>query len=172
MDFDPIKQLQSLLEDRGKVLEKISSIHSALGSVTAPPAAVPEPPPDESTPPNQDLVYGRLLQALGDMQVQIEQRVRPMAQQVVDAQVAQLREQSGYDHGALQQCLAKIDQCILTCLDRVDEYQTKRSSLIAVNTRLSALGALPEALPEELKTLDLNEAIRSRIESLAQRRRL
>jgi len=32
-DLDPIKLLQSLLDDRGKVLEKISGIHSALNSI-------------------------------------------------------------------------------------------------------------------------------------------
>ncbi|HEX2930207.1 MAG TPA: hypothetical protein VHV54_10860, partial [Candidatus Binatia bacterium] len=31
--FDPIKQLQALLDDRSKVLEKISGIHSALDSI-------------------------------------------------------------------------------------------------------------------------------------------
>jgi hypothetical protein len=32
-ELDPIKQLQSLLDDRGKVLEKISGIQSALSSL-------------------------------------------------------------------------------------------------------------------------------------------
>jgi len=176
MDFDPIKQLQSLLEDRGKVLEKISSIHSALGSIASPEAVAPQqaeaPPAQSPSPLNQDRVYGRLLQALGDMQAQIEQRVRPIAQQVVELEIARLREQSDYDQAALQQCLAQIDQCILTCVDRLDEYQKKHASLIALNERLASLGASPEALPEEFKPLDLADAVRLRLELLAQRRRL
>jgi hypothetical protein len=178
MDFDPIKQLQCLLEDRGKVLEKISSIHSALGSITSAQAAAPEPPQAQAAPVQSasrfspDPVYGRLLRALGDMQAQIEQRVRPIAQQVVELEVARLREQSDHDQGALQQCLAQIDQCILTCVDRLDEYQKKHASLITLNERLESLGAAPEALPDELKPLNLGEAIRSRLESLEQHRRL
>ena len=178
MEFDPIKQLQSLLEDRGKVLEKISSIHSALGSFTSAEAAAPElpqaeaPPVQTASPFSQDRVYGRLMQTLGDMQAQIEERVRPIAQQVVELEVARLREQSDYDQAALQQCLAQIDQCILTCVDRLDEYQKKHASLISLNERLVSLGASPEALPEEFKPLNLAEAICSRLESLEQRRRL
>lgn len=131
MDLDPIKQLQSLLQDRGKVLEKISIIHSALGPFSAAQAAVPEPqqaeaPPVQAASPfGQDHLYGRLLQALGDMQAQIEQRVRPIAQHVVELEVARLREQSDHDQTALKQCLAQIDQFILTCVERFDEYQKK-----------------------------------------------
>ena len=33
MDQDPIKQLQSFLDERGRMLEKITSIHSSLGSL-------------------------------------------------------------------------------------------------------------------------------------------
>ena len=176
MDFDPIKQLQSLLEDRGKVLEKISSIHSALGSITSAQATAPEPPQPQAAPVqsvspfSQDPVYGRLLQALGDMQAQIEQRVRPIAQQVVELEVARLREQSDHDQAALKQCLAQIDQCILTCVDRLDEYQKKHASLIALNVSLTSLGAAPEALPEEFKPINFVDAVRSRLESLEQRR--
>jgi len=178
MDFDPIKQLQSLLEDRGKVLEKISSIHSALGSITSAQAAAPEPPqaqaaPVQSASPfSQDPVYGRLLQALGDMQAQIEQRVRPIAQQVVELEVARLRDQSDHDQAALKQCLAQIDQCILTCVDRLDEYQKKHASLITLNERLASLGASPEALPDEFQSIHLADAVRSRLELLEQHRRL
>jgi hypothetical protein len=177
MDFDPIKQLQSLLEDRGKVLEKISSIHSALGSIASPEAAVPEPqqaeaPPVETARPlSQEHVYGRLLQALGDMQAQIEQRVRPIAQQVVELEVARLREQSDHDQAALKQCLAQIDQCILTCVERIDEYQKKQAFLITLNERLASLGASPEALPEKLVPLNLGDALRARLEALGQSRR-
>jgi TolA-binding protein len=174
MDFDPIKQLQSLLEDRGKVLEKISSIHSALGSFTSAEAAAPpqvEAAPVQSASPfSQDPVYGRLLQALGDMQAQIEQRVRPIAQQVVELEVARLRDQSDHDQAALKQCLAQIDQCILTCVERLDEYQKKHALLITLNERLASLGASPEALPEQLIPMNLGDAVRLRLEALGQSR--
>ena len=174
MDFDPIKQLQSLLEDRGRVLEKISSIHSALGSIASSEVAAPQRAAQSvqiASPFSQDPVYGRLLQALGDMQAQIEQRVRPVAQQVVELEVARLRDQSDHDQAALKQCLAQIDQCILTCVDRLDEYQKKHASLITLNERLESLGASPEALPEKLVPLDLDDALSARLEALGQSRR-
>src|SRR5215510_14738723 len=102
MDLDPIKQLQNLLEDRGKVLEKISSIHSALGSlrtdsaVTEPvsPPAITEQPQTTANPFFENPIFSRLLQSLREMQAQIEERVRPLAAQVVDSEAAWLRQQS------------------------------------------------------------------------------
>lgn len=179
MDLDPIKQLQSLLQDRGKVLEKISSIHSALGSLkrTDSSALEPEPPPASAAPPqvtanpsSEDPVYGRLLQALRDMEWQIEERMQPIAQQVVELEVARLREQSDHDHATLRECLAQIDQCISTCVERIDEYQKKHAFLITLNERLASLGASPEALPEELKPINLGDAVRSRLEASGQSR--
>ena len=38
MDQDPIKQLQSFFDERGKMLEKITSIHSVLGLAARRPA--------------------------------------------------------------------------------------------------------------------------------------
>jgi hypothetical protein len=63
MDLDPIKQLQSLLDDRSKVLEKISSIHSVLGSLSRSESSTPDPaaPVTEAAPQpsGDDQVYGR-----------------------------------------------------------------------------------------------------------------
>jgi len=146
-----------------------------LGLITSPEAATPQkveaPPVQSASPFDQDRVYGRLLQALGDMQAQIEQRVRPIAQQVIELEVARLREQSDHDQGALQQCLAQIDQCILTCVDRLDEYQKKHTSLITLNERLASLNASPETMPEKLMPMNLGDALRTRLEALGQSRR-
>jgi hypothetical protein len=174
MDLDPIKQLQSLLEDRGKVLEKISSIHSALGSFRTDSAAPePESPPAIAVQPQttanpftDDRVYNRLLQALRDMQAQIEERVRPMAQQVVEIEVERLREQSGHDQAALNACLAQIDQCILNCVGQLDEYQKKHALLISLNQRIANLGAAPEPLPDSLPIESFDAAIQARVEGL------
>ncbi len=174
MDLDPIKQLQSLLEDRGKVLEKISSIHSALGSFKTDSAAPePESPPAIAVQPQttanpftDDRVYSRLLQALRDMQAQIEERVRPLAQQVVEIEVARLREQSGHDQAALNACLAQIDQCILNCVGQLDEYQKKHALLISLNQRIANLGAAPEPLPDALPIESFDAAIQTRVEGL------
>ncbi len=173
--LDPIKQLQSLLDDRGKVLEKISGIHSALNSIktTATPPPVPEalsktPVVAESSPDpaGDDRSYDRLLRTLRDMQLQIEQRVRPLAQLTVQSEVERLREQAQKVQAALQDCLARIDQGVVTCGERLQEYQRRHTDLTALNQRIAALGATPESLPESLVAQDLSDTINLRLEKL------
>ena len=171
MDIDPIKQLQNLLDDRGKVLERISNIQSALGSITTgdPPTRVAQTSPlpkSVETPVPDDLVYGRLFQALRDMQLQIEERVRPLAQEIVNAEVVRIREQTEQNQAALSQCLAQIDHCLLTCAERMDEYQKRHAALETLNGRLVSLGATAEPLPPDVLTLNIHEAIRSRIDAV------
>jgi hypothetical protein len=175
-ELDPIKQLQSLIEDRGKVLEKISSIHSALGSIVNTTAATPaesqarpEAVPaaeNKSVQYVEDRLYGRLVQTLHDMQAQLEERVRPLAQQTVELETARLREQAEQDQAALLECLARIDQCILSCTERIGEYQKRHSELTRLNQRLATLGAEPQALPEQPPPQNAGQMIRSRLEEL------
>ena len=181
MVLDPIKQLQSLLDDRGKVLEKISSIQSTLGSLRASASATPQaelsPPPvafqqAAANTLSDDRVYRRLAQGLREMQWQIEERVRPLAQQVVELQIARLREQSEHDHAALKECISQIDQCILTCINRIDEYQKKHALLVTLNQRLQALGSTQDPLPEFLPGPEFKQTIKSRLEELRDRGKL
>ncbi len=179
MDLDPIKQLQSLLEDRGKVLEKISSIHSALGSLKAGSVA-PEPDappakdgqPQTAAHPPDDPVYGRLLHTLHDMQSQIEQRLRPLAEQAVEFQLGQLREQSSHDRATLNACLVHVDQCIVNCIEQLEEYQNKHTFLRTLNQRIANLGATPEPLPDPLAVENLTAVMQARVEGLRRQSKL
>ena len=180
MDLDPIKQLQSLLADRGKVLEKISSIHSALGSIKTDSAAPePESPPATAVQPQttanpyfENHAYGRLLQAVRDMQAQIEERVRPLAEQVVECEVARLREQSSHYQTTLNACLAQIDQCILNCVGEIDAYQNQHAVLVGLNERIMRLGGAPEPVPDSLKLENFFAAMQTRVAGLGQRGKL
>jgi hypothetical protein len=173
-DLDPIKLLQSLLDDRGKVLEKISGIHSALNSIrNSPPlvtaaahpmgAAVTEP---QLNPVGEDHAYDRLSQTLRDVQSQIEERVRPLAQQSVQLEVERLRAQAVRDQAALKDCMERIDQSVLACVERLREYQSRYMDLTTLNERVTALGATPEVLPYDLVTQDVSETITLRLERL------
>jgi hypothetical protein len=173
-DPDPIKQLQSLVEDRGKVLEKIASIHSALGSIAETPASPPRAPQavpeivteDKSVQVAEDRLYDRVLQALHEMECQIEQRVRPLAQQTMEIEVARLREQSKHDQISLDECLTRIDRCVLSCLERIDEYQSRHSELKRLNHHLARLGAEAQPLPDHYPAQSASEIIHSRLEEL------
>jgi len=181
MDLDPIKQLQTLLDDRSKVLEKISSIQSALGSIKrdeSASTATLSPSPTVSQAKSVDLsvaddhVYGRLFQVLRDMQAQIEDGVRPLAQEVIRAEVARIRAQTNQAQAALDQCLGQIDQSILACVERVDEYQKKYAALITFNDRLMSLGAPAEPLSSHALNSKIDEAIQSRLEAVRQKPRV
>jgi len=174
VDLDPIKQLQSLLDDRGKVLERISGIHSALNSLKSTGSTLAEPHPSAKTPPAveaipiaEDRLYDRLLNTLRDMQTQIEERVRPLAQEALYAEQARLREQSTQEHKALEDCLARMDQCILNCKDRINEYEKRHAELVRLNQRLATLGSEPEPLPEPLTAQNIAATISDRLGKLS-----
>jgi hypothetical protein len=175
MVSDPIKQLENFLDDPGKVFEKISSIHSALESIkihlprtSGLEGAFPNLGPADLTAATilDDPVYGRLLQGLRDMQTQIEERIRPVAQEIMQYEVARLRDQTDQQQIALRECLEQIDQCILTCLSRMDEYQRRCADLENLNHRLTDLGAAPEPVPPPLATGSAVDGILARLEGL------
>jgi len=171
MDQDPIKQLQSFLDERGNVLEKISSIQSTLSSLRGdPPSSLASQPAADNSSDTAGTVvdahYRRLLQALQEMQAQIEQRVRPAVQLVVQSQVDQLRGQSDEKMAALRDCLGKIDQSVLQCLAGLDEYQKRYADLDTLNKNLSGLGAPAQPLPEQIPIEQLSDTIRARLAKL------
>jgi hypothetical protein len=173
MDQDPIKQLQSFLDERGKMLERISGIHSTLDSIRADispsPSARPVPEAQSSA---DDLHFRRLMQTLHDMQAQIEDRVRPAVQLVARAQVERLRDQSDQQLAALRDCLAQIDQSILHCLSSMDEYQRRCADLDALNQSLIDLGATPEPLPDKVSFDKIGDSINARLADLKAKGRM
>ena len=97
-DRDPIKQLQHLLDDPGKVLEKISRIQSALSSVinnrpgAETPATASVSSETESIAQTEADTYSSLLQTLRDMQMHIEECLRPLAVQAAQAEAGRLSQ--------------------------------------------------------------------------------
>ena len=175
MPPQPVEELHDLLSEQGKVASKINTVKAALGYVRQ----------NLSTALAQqylhtlragieireDLMkeeqsYERLLQALHDMQAQLEERVRPVAEQVIQAEVERLRDLSVRHRVALQDTLAHIDANILNCRSYIDQYQQRRCDLAAVNERLTKLGADPMPMPESFPEQNLGDIIRARVEGL------
>ena len=176
MDQDPIKQLQSFLDERGNVLEKITSIHSTLSSLRgdSPPSLALQSAhvaPMGAAVTVVDAHYHRLLQALQEMQIQIEQRVRPAVQKVVQNQVDLIRGQSDEKIAALRDCLGQIDRSVLQCLAGLDEYQKRYADLDTLNKNLAGLGVSTEPLPDKLSAEHLSETISARLTQLSQKGR-
>ena len=175
MEPQPIEQLHNLLCERGKVTEKITGVKTALGTIRRSLSAALAQQYMHTAQPGieirEDLMkeeqtYERLLQALHDMQAQIEERVRPIAEQVIQAEVERLRDLSERHRSALQDSIAHIDENILNCRSHIDQYQQRRSDLAALNERLTKLGANPAPIPDFLPEANLGDIIRSRVDGL------
>jgi hypothetical protein len=169
-DRDPIKQLQHLLDDPGGVLERISRIQSALGSIQTPSseatAAAPAVAPTGSISKSETSDYSGLLQTLRDMQARIEEHLRPLALQTVQAEADRLTEWVKYQQRGLDECLARIDENLLRCVERIKESQEKYLDLVSLKKRLQELGASTQSLPEFSQSQDPTEIITARLESL------
>ncbi len=175
MEPQPIEQLYSVLCERGKVAEKIISVETALGIIRRSLSTAIAHQYVHTAHPSieirEDLMkeeqtYERLLQALHDMQAQIEERVRPVAEQVVQAEVERLRDLSERHRSALQDSLAHIDESILNCRSHIDRYRQRRSDLTALNERLTKLGVDPTPIPDSLPEANLSDIIRARVDGL------
>ena len=171
MEHDSIRQLRSFLDERGKTLEQISILRSTLGSFRDDPtSSLPRQSAEDSSVDVTDTTVGayyqRLLQALQTMQGQIEQRVRPAAQLVIQNQVDQLRYEADEKKAALRDCLSQLDQSLLQCLAGLDEYQRRRADLDRLNKNLARLGVSPEPIPEEFSVRNLSETISTRMMKL------
>ena len=159
-DSDPIRQLQHLLDDPGKVLERISRIQSALDTINTPGS---EGSP--SVPAVPDDGYSGLLRKLADLQLQIEERLRPLAQQTVEAETERLREWMKREQKALDQCLARIDENLLTCIELIGDSQKRHIDLSVLKKRLEELGAATHGLPELSTSQDPSQILIARFET-------
>lgn len=172
--MDPLKQFQGLLDDPRKTLEKISQVRAALESLRSsttgsePEDVAPLSPGADSNPgkePSGDPPYGRVLQALVEMRAQIEEHIKPLAAQMAQREVVRLRGRFEEQHNILKECLAHIDQSLMTCFARMEEYRRRSVHLASLNDRLVELGGTPEPLPDA-RYEDAAQSILARLENL------
>jgi primosomal protein N'' len=110
--------------------------------------------------------YERLLQALQDMKSEIAKQIRPVEQQIIQANVDHLRQSFSQESRRLSKCLEEIDDNILACRQYLQDYERIRSGLKMLNEKLIQLGADAIPIPDGLATTDLGEIVRQRIEQL------
>ena len=110
--------------------------------------------------------YERLLQALQDMKSEIAKQIRPVEQQIIQANVDHLRQAFGQESRRMSKCLEEIDDNILACRQYLQEYERIRAGLKMLNEKLVQLGADAIPIPDGLATNDLGEIVRQRIEHL------
>jgi hypothetical protein len=110
--------------------------------------------------------YERLLQALQDMKNEIAKQIRPVEEQIIQANVDHLRQTFTQEAQRLGKCLEEIDENILACRQYLQDYERIRSGLYALNEKLTQLGAESILIPDGLPTHDLGEIVGHRINSL------
>lgn len=110
--------------------------------------------------------YERLLQALQDMKSEITKQIRPVEEQIIQANVEHLRQAFDEESRRLAKCLEEIDDNILACRQYLQEYERIRAGLQSLNHKLAQLGADSLQIADGLPTTDLGEIIRERIDHL------
>lgn len=171
----PVERLVKLLQDETRIDEKI---RDARAAVTVVRKRVSETlaqhyistretriqVPEDLMKEEQS--YERLLQALQDMKTEIAKQIRPVEEQIIQANVDHLRQTFNQESRKLSKCLEEMDENILACRQYLQDYERIRSGLHGLNEKLSQLGADAIQVPESLPSSDLGEIIRQRIDYL------
>lgn len=158
--------MQQLLEDPSNLLERISRIQSMIGSIRAT-EAPQHPIPEHREAESRE--FEDLLHMLRDMQMQIDQHVRPLALQAVDAEAERLRALATQEQGAHDQCLTLFDQSLRACINRIEEFRQLQLRLGAINDQLTALGAPTQSLDQFDLAVSTSEFLQNRIDELHRR---
>src|SRR5919109_1873704 len=170
-----VEKLAKLLADEARLDEKIRDMKAALlqvqkrvsESLAQHYIAAKEPRiqiPEDLM--REEESFERLLQALQDMKNEIAKQIRPVEEQIIQANVDHLRQAFNQESRKLTKCLEEIDDNILACRQYLQDYERIRSSLHGLNEKLSQLGAEGLQVPDNLPTADLGEIVRQRIEHL------
>ena len=170
-----VEKLAKLLADEARVDEKIRDMKAALSQVQKRVShslaqhyiAAKEPRiqiPEDLM--REEESFERLLQALQDMKNEIAKQIRPVEEQIIQANVDHLRQIFNQESRRLNKSLEEIDDNILACRQYLQDYERIRSSLHGLNEKLTHLGAESLPVPDGLLSSDLGEIIRQRVEYL------
>ena len=171
----PVGRLAKLLADDARLDEKIRDTEGALTvlrkrvSESLVQRYIMTKEPRIQMPEDlmrEEQSYERLLQALQDMKNEIAKQIRPVEEQIIQANVDHLRQTFTQESRRLTKCLEEIDDNILACRQYLQDYERIRSSLHSLNEKISQLGAESLQLPDGLPTSDLGDIVRQRIEYL------
>lgn len=86
--------------------------------------------------------YERLLQALQDMKSEIAKQIRPVEEQIIQANVEHLRQSFSQESRRLAKCLEEIDDNILACRQYLQDYDRIRFGLQSLNERRRFIAGL------------------------------
>lgn len=175
IETEPIEELHKLLTEQKRVAEKIREVQGSLSLIKKKISdslvhqyvmATEEKIAIKEDLMREEQSYERLLQALRDMHREIEERIRPVEEQIVQAEADYFKSLFEQQKNALADCLGKIDQKILECHSHLVEYNRIHADTNKLNERLSRLGSEPLPIPEFFPVASLADLIIARIEDL------
>ena len=172
---DPVEALVKLLANDSRVDDRIRATQASLAlakkrvSESLAQHYITSSEPRVQLPEDlmrEEQSYERLLQALQDMKSEIAKQIRPVEQQIIQANVDHLRQSFSQESRRLSKCLEEIDDNILACRQYLQDYERIRLGLKMLNEKLIQLGGDAIPIPDGLVTSDLGEIVRQRIERL------
>ncbi|NIO11928.1 MAG: hypothetical protein GTO40_29420 [Deltaproteobacteria bacterium] len=114
----------------------------------------------------QEQSFERLLQALVDMKQEIQARIRPLEEEIVQVNIKNLNESRQNQRNKLDDALDSLDHRILECREIIETTQKIHLELSDLNEKLTRLGAAPLAAKNSPRNGDIFDFIRQRIEHL------
>jgi len=172
---DPVEALVKLLANDSRVDDRIRATQASLAlakkrvSESLAQHYITSSEPRVQLPEDlmkEEQSYERLLQALQDMKSEIAKQIRPVEQQIIQANVDHLRQSFSQESRRLSKCLEEIDDNIFACRQYLQDYERIRLGLKMLNEKLIQLGGDAIPIPDGLVTSDLGEIVRQRIEHL------
>src|SRR5574341_506620 len=166
---DPVEKLVKLLADDTRVDDRIRATQASLAlakkrvSESLAQHYIASSEPRVQLPEDlmrEEQSYERLLQALQDMKSEIAKQIRPVEEQIIQANVDHLRQSFSQESRRLSKCREEGDDNILACRQYLQEYERIRSSLDSLNQKITQLGSESIQVPDGLTTNDLGEIVR------------
>lgn len=172
---ESIEQLARLLTEEKKLDEKLQETEEVLSSVkkkiskslVTPYIQKTEGPvPIDESLVQKEQSFERLLQALHDMKSEIQTRIRPIEEEIVQVNIKNLKERYENQKKELGEALDTIDQTIRACGELVENSKKIHLELADLNDKISHLGASPLPIQDSPRDGNTGELIRQRIEHL------
>jgi hypothetical protein len=110
--------------------------------------------------------FERLLHALQDMKAEITRQIRPVEEQLIQANIEHLHYSFDEESQNLNACLEQMDNHIIAGRRHLHDYERILLVLDELNRRLIQIGAEPGVIPDRLTAGDFGELLQQRLEYL------
>ncbi len=172
---ESIEELARLLTEEKRLDDKLQETQTVLSTVkkkiteslvTPYIQRTESPMPIDESLMQQEQSFERLLQALRDMKQEIQTKIRPIEEEIVQVNIKNLNEMYDNQKTKLGEALNTIDQTILDCGELIETTKNIHMELSGLNEKFSRLGASPLSARNSPRNGDIVDFIRQRIEHL------